>query len=193
MQFQTQQFARRPVSLGAFGNLTSRAEHGQLGITLIEVVMATAILALVFGGVLTAYMQSALRVEWTGYSLAAQSLAQQTVEQARSAVWDPAQTPPVNNLTNLNLRSLTYTSSNNTCTGYATNILDVPYSGNSYIIATNFVTIKLIYINGITNTPAESLQVQTVWPFNYRPGQKLLFTNTIGTLISPDNRDPSTF
>ena len=157
--------------------------------------MALAIVGLVFAGILRAYIQTGLRLEWTGYSLAAQSLALETVEQARSALWDPAETPPVNEITNLNLFSMTYVTSNGTpyWKGYSTNILDVPYeSTNSYVTATNFVTIQMINVATYTNVQVEVVQVQTVWPFYIR-AQNLLFTNTVTTLISPDNRAPTTF
>ena len=80
----------------------------EAGMTLGEVLIATAIVALVFGGIITSYIQSGKRVQWSGYALAAQSLANEVLEQARAASWDPTQTPPVNNLTNMNLKSTSY-------------------------------------------------------------------------------------
>src|SRR6516165_6822111 len=52
------------------------------GMSLIEVVIAMAIVALIFGGTIQSYIQSSQRIKWSGYSLAAQSLAQETIEQA---------------------------------------------------------------------------------------------------------------
>src|SRR5271165_1914488 len=69
--------------------------------TLAEVVISMAIVTLVFDGIITAYIQSSLRTEWSGYSLAAQAQAVQSLEQAKSAVWDVLQTPIVNQLTNV--------------------------------------------------------------------------------------------
>lgn len=155
--------------------------------------MAVAIVATVFGGIINAYIQMGKRAEWTGYSLAAQSMAQQLIEVARSAVWDPAQTPPINQVTNLNLQGRSYDSSTLTWTGYRTNILDVPYSSTNYILATNYVTITLVNINGSASQQAEFFRVDTVWPFGHWQQSHQYFTNTICTLISPDNRDPSTF
>ncbi len=165
------------------------------GFTLVEVVIALAIVGLVFAGILNAYVQTGLRLEWTGYSLAAQSLADETIEQARASLWDPAETPPVNEITNLNLRNMTFYVTNGTSywTGNSTNILDVPYeSTNSFVMATNYVTIQMINVSTYTNVQVEVVQVQTVWPFYIR-AQNLLFTNTVTTIISPDNRAPSTF
>ena len=169
------------------------------GFTLVEVVISVAIVALVFAGIINAYIQSGLRLEWTGYSLAAQSLSIETIEQARSCVWDPAQTPPVNEITNLNLMGMHYvtTTSNSYWAGYSTNILDIPVpSQSSFVIATNYVTITMISVGSssttYTNVQAEVVQVQTVWPFFIR-AQNLYFTNTMCTIIAPDNRAASTF
>jgi prepilin-type N-terminal cleavage/methylation domain-containing protein len=160
------------------------------GMTLIEVVMAMAIVALVCGGVIEAYIQSSQRIVWSGYSMAAQSLAQETIEQALAGVWDPC--IPENESTNLNVVSSSYNSTTLTWTGYCTNILDVPYSGTHYVIATNFITIQQININGVSNVWAQVIRVDCVWPFVIRRGQPC-FTNTVCTLMAPDNRDPSTF
>jgi prepilin-type N-terminal cleavage/methylation domain-containing protein len=157
------------------------------GFTLIEVVISTAIVAVVFGGVITSYVQSGMRVQWSGYSLAAQSLATAVLEQAKSGVWDPAQAVPINNLTNLNLRSPSYNSSTKTYTGYSTAILDVPYSSTNFTVATNFVTVQLIYVSGVTNVQMQFVRVDTVWPFQLRQAN-LFFTNTVCTMVAPDNR-----
>jgi hypothetical protein len=160
------------------------------GYSLFEVVIATGIIAMVYGVILTGYIQCGLRAQWAGYSLAAQSLATEQVEQARSAIWDPAISK--NELTNLNLLSMKYTSSNRTWSGYVTAILDVPYRGTNFILATNYVSVQLINLNNTTNPPlqVQMIRVDTVWPFQYRAGN-LFFTNTAATLMAPDNRDPS--
>jgi hypothetical protein len=160
--------------------------------TLVEVVIAAAIVAMVFGGIITAYNQSGSRLEWTGYSLAAEALGIQTLEQARAAVWDPAQTPPVNQLSSLRLFGTNYNSGSQTWSGYMTNILDVPYSSTNYIMATNYVSIQTVGVGGSTNIQIQVIRVDTVWPFSIR-NKNLRFTNTISTIIAPDNRSASTF
>ncbi len=60
------------------------------GSTLVEVIFAIVIVVVVFAGVILAYTQASYRAQWTGYSLAAESLAIKQIEQARSARWDPA-------------------------------------------------------------------------------------------------------
>ena len=177
--------------------VTSRASHdesGQVavfvraaGFTLIEVVISTAIVAVVFGGIITSYIQSGMRVQWSGYSLAAQSLATEVLEQAKSGIWDPSQTVPINNLTNMNLLSTSYDASTRTYTGYSTAILDVPYSSTNFTVATNFVTVQLVYVSGVTNVQMQSVRVDTVWPFRLRQAN-LFFTNTVCTMVAPDNR-----
>ncbi|HEY4416346.1 MAG TPA: hypothetical protein VGO57_11700 [Verrucomicrobiae bacterium] len=166
--------------------------RGLAGLTLVEVVISVAIVALVFGGIIKGYIQSGLQLEWTGYSLAAQSLAVQTIEQARSAVWDPTQTPPVNQVVQLNLSSTNYNSTTKTWTGYSAAILDVPYASTNYIWATNYVSVQLITLAGNTNLQAQVIRVDTVWPFFVR-ANNLYFTNTLCTLLAPDNRSANTF
>jgi Prokaryotic N-terminal methylation motif len=163
--------------------------------TLVEVVISTAIVALVFAGIINAYIQTGVRLEWTGYSLAAQSLALETIEQARSTLWDPTQYPPVNEIYNLSLMgtNMTTTSTNSTWTGYSTNTLDIPVpSGGTPVLATNYVQVVMSYVSTNVNVQMEVVQVQTVWPF-IRSGNNVYFTNTMATIISPDNRNASDF
>ncbi len=153
--------------------------------------MAAVIVVVVYGAILVCYIQTGLRAQWSGYSLAAQSLSMEQIQQARAAVWDPALTNK-NEITNLNLTSWSYTSSNQTWTGFATNILDVPYASTNFIVATNFVSVQLINLNNTTNPFIQVVMIRcdTVWPFQYRAGN-LFFTNTACTLMAPDNRDPN--
>ena len=193
MRFEREQPAVRREfrrsSVGTTGALApARSRRASKGFTLIEVVVATAIVGLVFGGVINCYIQSGLRVQWTGYSQAAQSLAGAVIEQAKASSWDPAQTPPVNNLTNLNLSAASYNSATATYTGYKTAILDVPYSGTNYTLATNFVTVQMISgVGGQSQVQIQFIRVDTVWPF-YTRGKNLLFTNTVATMLAPDDR-----
>ena len=74
------------------------AAHRTGGYTLVETVVALAIMGLMFGGVIYGYMKATDFAEWSSYSLAAQSLAAQEVELARGAKWDPNAWPPVDEL-----------------------------------------------------------------------------------------------
>jgi type II secretory pathway pseudopilin PulG len=158
--------------------------------TLAEVMIALGIVTLMFGGIITAYIQSARQAEWAGYSLAAQGLGIQQIEQARSAVWDTS--IGKNEMTNLTLMGWTYNAATGVGTGYATNMLDLPVSGTNTVYATNYVTLKMFWVNGVSNPPVQMqmLTVDTVWPFKSYSGTRL-FTNRTATYYAPDNRDAS--
>ena len=81
------------------------------GFTLAEVVIALAIITMILASIIVAYTQAAYRAEWSGYSLAAESLAIKQIEQARSARWDPASGPPIIEIYSLNLLGSNLTSS----------------------------------------------------------------------------------
>ena len=158
-----------------------------------EVVIAVAVLGMLFVMIVSSYYQTGIQSEWTGYSLAAQSLTLQQIEQARSAPWDPANvsTNGGNSITNLTLSHLTYNSATSTWTGYTNNTLDVPIIGTNVIIATNYVSIQYLYVNNdsTVNAHVYLVRVDTVWPFFCR-GHNLYFTNTTATLLAPDNQVP---
>ena len=158
------------------------------GFTLVEVVMALAIITLLFSGILAAYIQSSRQAEWAGYSLAAQAVGIHQIEQARSAVWDYSISK--NEITNLNLLGWSYNQAKGTGTGYATNVLDLPVSGTNLVIVTNFVTVKLLGLTGLTNVQVQMVRVDTVWPFPTSKGMRL-FTNSTASYFGPDNRDMS--
>ncbi len=165
----------------------------EAGMTLVEVVVSAAIVALVFGAILNGYIYTAKKVEWTGYSLAAQSAGAQVVEQARSAVWDIAR--GVNQLTNMALLSSNWNGSTTTYSGYTTNILDVPISGNNVVVATNYVSIQQFNLSGNTNVQKfiQFIRVDTVWRFTGWGNSSIrYYTNSMGSYIAPDNRDPAT-
>jgi type II secretory pathway pseudopilin PulG len=174
--------------------LTPSRQARAAGFTLVEIVIALGIITLVFAGILQGNVQSAKRAEWSGYSLAAQALTVQQLEQARSALWDNAVYPPVNQLTNLNLIGWTYNSATGIGRGYTWADLDIPISGTNKIRATNFVTLRMINMNSTTNPPIklQMVEVQTVWPFK-RFGGLRYFTNRTATYMAPDDRSPGTF
>jgi type II secretory pathway pseudopilin PulG len=155
--------------------------------TLAEVVMAVAIAALIFGGILAGNVQLTKRAEWSGQSLAAQALAIQQLEQARAALWDESQTK--NELTNLNLSGWTYDTSTKVGKGYSWANLDLPIAGTNYIRATNYVTVTLLTnVTGLPAIKVQMVQVDTVWRFLGFGGTRL-YTNRIATYYAPDNRD----
>ena len=161
---------------------------GVSAFTLMEVVIAMVIIATVLGAMTVAYTQATRRAQWTGYQLAAQALAVQSIEQARSAVWD--QSLKLNQITNLNLSGTTFPAGG--MQGYNWANLDLPISGSNYIRATNYITVSMLYLNGTTNPPVQvqMIKVQTVWPFFWGNTNRY-YTNSIATYCAPDNRDPS--
>jgi type II secretory pathway pseudopilin PulG len=187
---------QRAVAAGSNVTIRSnpcRANRHAVGFTLAEVVVSLAVTGLVFAGILTGYLQSTRRAEWSGYSMAAQALAVQQIEQARSAIWDYSTGTARNELTNLNLINPQYNSGTKTATGYSWATLDLPCSGTNVVRATNFVTIRMFYFNNVANPPVQlqMMQVDTVWPFTAGTAPKY-FTNTVATYFAPDNRDPDT-
>ena len=148
------------------------------------------VVALVFGAIINGYLATAMRAEWTGYSLAAQSMGIQTLEKARSATWDISLGK--NQLTNMPLMGASWNAGTKTYGGYTTNILDLPYKGVNYVLATNFISIQRINIGAGYTNEVQAVQVNTVWPFTGWGNFNLrYYTNSICTLIAPDNRDPS--
>jgi type II secretory pathway pseudopilin PulG len=146
-----------------------RSRRGVTAFTLAEVVVCLAIVALVFGGIITSYIQGGYRAEWAGYNLAAQALAMQQIEQAKTAVWDNTH----NEFTNILQLSWGY--------------LDLPISGTNMIAATNYVQVTT---NQISTSPAlyiYMVKVDTVWPYN-RGGQRRYYTNTVADYFAPDDQ-----
>jgi len=133
--------------------------------TLVEVVTALTIMALVFSGIILGFTTSSKRAEWTAYNLAAQNLAQQGIEQARAAKWDPHAVPPADNCVQSNFPTV------------GTNIMDVPITGTNITYATNTWTISTVATNPY---PLKMIRVDCTWQFGPR-----VFTNTAATLRAP--------
>ena len=147
---------------------TSGPKTRTSGFTLAEVVICVFIIMLVFAAIITAYIQTSYRAEWSGFSLAAQALAIQQLEAAKAAVWDPLQSPVKDEIKQLPL----VTSA----------LMDLPVNGTNYIYATNYTTITLIQ-NGLYSN--YMVRVDTVWPFRWK-NQVVYFTNTLADYYAPD-------
>ena len=146
----------------------SRIQHQppESAFTIAEVVIAMAIGTLALAGIINGYIMSAHRAEWSAYNLAAQSLANQRVEQARSAKWDPLGYPAVDELVAANFPA-------------TVDVLDVPISTNGKITyATNTTTITTLG----TNPSYKMVRVDCTWMFMGRG----VFTNTVITYRAPD-------
>lgn len=149
--------------------------------TLLEVVVSIMVTGVVFAAILTGYVQSARKAEWSGYSLAAEGLNVQQLEQIRAAIWDTDIVPIKDETTNLNLKAWTFASGK--YTGYSWTNLDTPFNttNNNKVFATNFVT--LMTVNVSTNPPmsVKFIQADTVWKFRGK-----FYTNSIATYRAPD-------
>jgi hypothetical protein len=136
--------------------------------TLVEVVMSVFIILLVFGGIVTAYIQTSYRAEWSGYSMAAQAAAVQQLEAAKCAVWDPSQSPVKDEIRQLPLVTSV--------------LLDLPVTGTNTVYATNYTTVNLVTTGVYSNY---MVRVDTAWPFRWK-NQVVTFTNTIVAYYAPD-------
>jgi hypothetical protein len=137
--------------------------------TLVEVVMCTLIIMLVFGAIIGGHIQTSYRAEWTGLSLAAQAAGVQQLESAKCAIWDTQQIPVQDEINKLPRVTST--------------LLDLPVSGTNTIYATNYVTVTLKQ-NGVYSNYC--VQVDTVWPFRWKTQTKY-YTNTIMAYYAPDS------
>lgn len=133
--------------------------------TLAEIVISTALGSITIGASIYGYVLAAKRAEWSGYSLAANSLAMQGVEQARACKWDPNAAVPIDQLVSSNFPM-------------RVNILDIPITGTNIVYATNFTTISVVQ----TNPPLKMIRVDTLWMF-MSDGP---YTNTVVTYRAPD-------
>jgi type II secretory pathway pseudopilin PulG len=150
--------------------INRRAAHQRqqtAGFTLAEVVVAIAIATLSFAGVIYGYVLTADRAQWSAYSLAAQSLALQGVEQARAAKWDPKAWPAVDELGVTNYTQV--------------EMLDVPVSGQS-VKATNYISVAVVS----QDPPLRQLRTDCVWSLLSGRRSRGPFTNTAITLRTAD-------
>lgn len=153
------------ISMKLIASTPKPIRRKPLGTSLAEVVIAIAISSMSISATVTGYMLAAHRSEWSAYSLAAQSLAMQRMEQTRSAKWNPNGYPPVDMVKPTNFPMVL-------------EILDVPIAGTNIVYATNITTITTVS----ANPPVKMVRVDCIWRFLNRG----FFTNTIVSYRSPD-------
>lgn len=134
------------------------------GITIVEAMMAIVIGGLMMAGVTNGFITAMRQAEWSSYSLAANSLALQKLEQTRSAKWDRFAATPTDEVVSSNFPP-------------DIQVLDVPISKTNVLYATNFTSISVIS----SNPPLKLIRVDCVWKFMSRG----LFTNTVATYRAP--------
>jgi len=158
--------SEQSVSGSSFGRIHFVLRTGAF--TLIEVVVAVAVITLTFAIVVYGYLRTADRAEWSCYSLAAQSLAMQGVEQVRAAKWDPQAWPVVDELGTTNFVQV--------------EPLDVPVIVEP-VMATNYISVTTVSVD----PPVRQLRADCVWCLRSRPATITgPFTNTAVTLRAPD-------
>ncbi|HEY5043907.1 MAG TPA: type II secretion system protein [Verrucomicrobiae bacterium] len=158
--------------------LEKTGSHGRkTGFTLVELLVAFSIFAMVSSGVIYGYIQINRMSEWSAISLAAQSYASQGAEQVRAADWRPHDYPPATGFGTMDEMPAPYSA----VTNY---ILDIPIKGNPAsndfaFFVTNYVSISDVSVN----PPLRQIRSDAVWTF-YLTGKK--YTNTVILLRAPD-------
>ena len=142
-----------------------RTANSEVGMTLVEVVVALSISGLAVGAIVSGYLFSATSAENSALSLAANARAMERIEETRSAKWDTASSPAVDELISSNFPDKVIT-------------LDLSGSGSGITYATNLTQISMVS----TSPPLKRIRVDCVWSFK---GSRLL-TNTIETCRAPD-------
>jgi prepilin-type N-terminal cleavage/methylation domain-containing protein len=139
--------------------------RGAGGFTLAEVIIAIALSAMVLASLVSGYLTTARRAEWTAMSEAAQLKVVSRMEQVRAARWDPLAVPPVDMLVASNFPVLIEE-------------LFTPLGGTNVTLATNVVSIQTIS----ANPPLKLIRVECHWRFlNNR-----LYTNRLMLYRQPD-------
>jgi prepilin-type N-terminal cleavage/methylation domain-containing protein len=144
------------------------------GFTLVEVVVAVAILAMVMAGLIYGYVQANWSAEWSSMSLAAQAYASEGAEQLRAADWRPNDFPVANGPGTMDEYPNWYPPKTNI------DFLDIPGSNSTNsLLVTNIVTVTGIS----TNPELRQIRSDCYWIF---PKDNQLFTNTVILLRAPD-------
>ena len=126
--------------------------------------VAFMVYGLALAGLVSGYIVANTSAEHFALSLAANAQASQWMEQMRSAQWDTASYPVVDQLTSSNFSSLVVS-------------LEVNGSSSNVIFATNFAQITTIS----TTPPLRRIHVDCVWLF-----QNHVYTNSIETCRAPN-------
>lgn len=144
--------------------------------TLVEAIVALAIIVMVAAGTFYGFVQSNRMAEWSSMSLAAQSRAVQGAERAKAAEWNSRQFPYTNGPgtgdelppgTNAASPSFIEVDTNR-----------VPQTG-APLLLTNYIYVTT---NQVV-PPLRQIRSDVVWTF---PLTKQIVTNTVVTIRAPD-------
>ncbi len=139
--------------------------RGRAGMTLVEVVIALAITVLTLGGIVAGYIYCTTAAVKAELFQAGSARAMERIEETRSAQWDTAASPIVDQLVATNFPNEVVS-------------LDMPGSGSGGTTATIETTISQISLS----PPIRSIHVDCIWQFR---GTEWI-TNTIETIRAPD-------
>jgi type II secretory pathway pseudopilin PulG len=143
-------------------NAARNRRAGQPAFTLIEVAFATAIAALVLGGMFTGYNMAGRKAQFSACSLAANATAMRQMEQCIAAPWVPS----IGVTTLLNQYG---TNSTNLC---------LPSAQSNVVSCTvSYNTTQVSF-----NPPYAMVTVNCVWTF---PNYGGTYTNTVAVLRAP--------
>lgn len=158
---------------------TTNKQEGTAAFTLVEVLMSFVILILVMTGLIYGYGQINRMALWSSWSLAAQSIASQGLERARSAQWNESNPLKTTGLGTSDEWPDTTNSTGAIVPYLDTNCwLDVPCNGTN-IYVTNYITIKTV----CDKPPLRMIRSDCVWCY---PLNNKLCTNTVISLRAPD-------
>jgi Tfp pilus assembly protein PilV len=142
-----------------------------------EVLLAFAIISIVFAGLIYGYVQANRMSEFSSMSLAAQSFAAQGAEQARASDWRPRDWPQTNGpgtMDELTNGTVIVTS----------DFMDVPIKGSPSNSETSFWVTNTITVTDISPNPKlRQIRSDCQWVFPFT-GQKQ--TNTVILLRASD-------
>src|SRR5476651_1062584 len=140
--------------------------------TLIEIVMAIFILAMVMSGLIYGYVQANRMSEWSSMTMAAQSYASQGAEIARAADWRPRDYP---------VTSGQGTMDEMTNGTIFTNIdfMDIPTIGTPAASDFQFWVTNIVSVTSLSvNPPLRQIKSYAVWTF-VRGGNYIPYTNSV--------------
>jgi Tfp pilus assembly protein PilV len=159
--------------------------RGRAGFSLVEILIAFLLFGMTVSGLIYGYEQANRMAEMSSMSLAAQSIAQQGMEQAMSAQWDSQMYPVTNGpgtadeIRLFNNAGVCTNSDVTSHTNYSqTDFLDVPSTG-AQISIMNYISVTNISIN----PPLRQIRSDCVWTL---PLDGKSYTNTVVTQRAPD-------
>ena len=144
------------------------ARAQELGMTLAEVVVALAISSLTVLSLVGGYISSTVAAEKARLSLAANTRAQERLEDTHAAIWNISGWPVVDQLVATNFPAKVV-------------VIDLSGQGAGITYGTNYTTISQVSVA----PQLRRIRVDCIWQFQSALFSTV-FTNTVETLRGPD-------